>query len=109
MYRIAPILILLGLAGCTVNLRVQGQVEGGAEVFTGTILAQLDSGGTIQITSNRGASCSGQYVTLSSREGRGTLTCSDGRTGAFTFVTVRTSGTGEGRLGNLPMTFTFSP
>lgn len=101
--------VAVALSGCAVTLNVRGQVDRSAETFTGTIVANIDSDGTIQVVSNRGVRCSGQYVVVTRREGTGTLTCDDGRSGPFQFAAVGTRGTGSGRLGGETMTFTFGP
>lgn len=97
------------LSACAVTLNVRGQVDRSTETFTGTILANIDRDGTIEVVSNRGVRCRGQYVVVTRREGSGTLTCDDGRSGPFQFAAVGTRGTGSGRLGGDTMTFTFGP
>lgn len=101
--------VALAVSACSVTLNVRGQVDRSAETFTGTIIANLDRDGTMQVVSNRGVRCSGQYVVVTRREGAGTLTCDDGRSGPFQFAAVGTRGTGSGRLGGETMTFTFAP
>ncbi len=107
-----PCLVLCGalmLSGCSVTLAVRGQVDARREMFVGTVVAQINAGGTISVTSDKGAVCQGEYVVLTAREGRGTLTCQDGRSGPFEFVTTGRRGTGYGRLGGDAFTFTFAP
>lgn len=100
-------MILLALAGCSLTLPVQGQVSGTGETFTGSATGYLDGAGNLQIKSNTGVTCTGLFVYKTKREGAGTFKCSDGRTGPFTFVSTGRRGTGSGKLGGKPFTFTF--
>lgn len=96
------------LGGCIWTLEVNGRIETIDETFTGEVRANREAGhGTISVTSNKGASCSGEYVMVEQRQGRGTLTCIDGRIGPFTFGVVGTRGTGSGRLGGQEFVFSF--
>lgn len=96
------------LSACSMSLPVQGVVQGTQETFTGTATGQMDGGGTLTLTSSTGVTCSGTFVYVTRRNGSGTVTCSDGRTGPFQFVSTGTRGTGQGDLGNgQKFTFTF--
>lgn len=99
------VVVLLG--GCSLSLPVRGQVSESAETFTGTATGYADGAGDLTITTNRGATCSGAFVYVNRRQGDGTFTCSDGRTGPFSFVSTGQRGTGAGTLGGKPVTFTF--
>ena len=99
--------VVVGLAACGTTQPVRGAMEDGTETFTGSATGQLDGGGTLQITSTKGLSCSGQYVYESFRNGRGTFNCTNGQSGPFEFVSTGTRGTGTGRIGGRPFTFTF--
>ena len=105
-----PIIILstlgLALGGCSMTLPVNGHVEGTGEVFTGDATGYSDGGGTLQIASAKTA-CKGQFVYITRREGKGTFTCDDGRTGPFEFVSTGTRGTGTGDFGGKRFIFTF--
>lgn len=96
-----------GLAGCSLTLPVRGQVSESAETFTGTATGYADGAGDMTISTNRGATCSGAFVYVNRRQGEGTFTCNDGRTGPFSFVSTGQRGTGTGNLGGKPVTFTF--
>lgn len=89
------------------TLPVQGAMEDGTETFTGSATGYMDGGGTLQITSNKGLACSGQFVYETRRNGSGTFNCTNGQSGPFQFVSTGTRGTGTGRLGGRPFTFTF--
>ena len=52
-------------------------------------------------------SCKGSYVFIDSRQGEGTFTCVDGRTGPFHFASTGSRGTGTGNLNGILFTFTF--
>jgi hypothetical protein len=95
------------LAGCSLTLAVRGQVGNTGETFTGTATGYMDGAGDLTITSNRGAVCTGAFVYVTRRQGSGTFTCNDGRTGPFEFVSTGSRGTGSGRLGDQPITFVF--
>lgn len=104
----ASVAAILGLAsGCSLTLPVRGATEAGDETFSGTATGYLDRSGTLTIQSDKGTSCTGEFVYVTSREGRGTFSCSDGRSGPFDFVSTGSHGTGTGRLGGQRFTFTF--
>jgi len=100
-----PLFVLLG--ACSLTLPVSGQFTDGSETFTGTATGELDSAGELVITSNIGTVCSGIFVYTSTRTGEGTFTCNDGRSGAFSFVSTGSRGTGTGIIGGRAITFTF--
>lgn len=93
--------------GCSMTLSVNGAMESGDETFTGTATGYMNGGGTLSVTTNKGLSCSGDFVYVTRRFGEGIFKCSDGRSGPFDFVSTGTSGTGKGRLGGELFTFTF--
>lgn len=96
------------LAGCSITVPVRGTVGGTGEAFTGTASESIDGAGTISITSNQGARCSGTFVDVMSSGGDGILQCEDGRTGSFRFTSTGFRGVGSGTLGDRPITFTFA-
>lgn len=98
---------VLLLAGCSVTLPVKGRFESGAVTFTGTATGHLDGSGTLNLTASNGLTVEGSFVYVNSREGRGTFTASDGRSGSFEFVSTGRRGTGTGQLGADRVTFTF--
>jgi len=95
------------LGGCALTLPVRGQVTTGDETFTGKATGYMDGAGTLELTSSKGMTCSGTFVYVSRRDGQGTFTCSNGQSGAFSFVSTGTRGTGTGRIGSREFTFTF--
>ncbi len=97
----------LALGGCGLTLPVKGQVTGSSEVFTGSATGYADGAGSMKITSNRGATCSGPFVYETRRKGSGTFTCSDGRAGTYTFSSTGTKGSGTGTVGKRQFIFTF--
>ena len=100
-------MMAVSLAGCSLTLPVRGQVSESAETFTGTATGYTDGAGDLTIATNLGATCSGAFVYVTRRQGEGTFTCSDGRTGPFSFVSTEQRGTGSGSLAGKPVTFTF--
>ena len=77
------------------------------ESFTGTSTGYMDGGGTVEIVSNRGTVCKGNFVYVTQRRGEGTFTCNDGRAGPFSFVSTGQRGTGTGTIGGRTFVFTF--
>ncbi|MCE1237991.1 MAG: hypothetical protein LWW93_16705 [Hyphomicrobiales bacterium] len=105
LYAIAVAALLL--TGCSMTLPVQGVSEAGDETFTGSATGYLDGGGNLEIASSKGLKCSGTFVYVTRREGKGTFVCTNGLSGPFEFVSTGTRGTGTGHLGNRKFTFTF--
>jgi hypothetical protein len=95
------------LASCSMTLPVTGQVQSTGETFSGSATGKMDGAGHLTIVSSKGATCRGNFVYVSSREGEGTFNCSDGRSGPFTFVSTGSRGTGKGTLDGQPFIFTF--
>lgn len=104
---IAPVLAAALLSGCGMTLPLRGQTETGGETFTGKATGYADGGGTLELTSSKGRNCSGTFVYVTSRNGEGTFTCSNGQSGSFSFVSTGTRGTGTGAIGGERFTFTF--
>src|SRR6185437_3198576 len=95
------------LGACSVTLPVQGQAEDGSEIFSGTATGYLDRSGDLAVTTSKGATCKGDFIYVSAREGEGVFRCADGRSGPFHFVSTGQHGTGQGKLADKPFTFTF--
>ena len=95
------------LASCSMTLPVRGNVMNSDETFSGTATGYMDGGGSLTIVTTRGATCKGNFVYVSRRDGEGVFTCDDGRTGPFKFVSTGTRGTGHGDLGGERFIFTF--
>lgn len=97
----------LVLTACSMTLPVTGQTENGSETFSGKATGYADGGGTLSLESSKGRSCSGNFVYVTGRRGEGTFTCTNGQSGSFSFVSTGTRGTGTGKIGSEPFTFTF--
>ncbi len=95
------------LSSCAMTLPVKGQSESGEELFSGKATGGIDGSGTLNITSTKGRSCQGSFVYTTQRRGEGTFTCTNGQSGAFSFVSTGTKGTGTGTIGGTKFTFTF--
>src|SRR5690554_1379981 len=100
---------LLLLAGCATSLAlpVEGTVQGSGERFQGLAIGYADGSGRLAVHSDTGVNCTGNFVYVTQRSGRGVFNCSDGRSGPFTFVSTGTRGVGQGSLGDDIFTFTF--
>jgi hypothetical protein len=95
------------LLGCSATVPVTGQLQGNRGTFTGSATGYSDGSGELAIVTNAGVSCKGSYVFIDSRQGEGTFTCVDGRTGPFHFASTGSRGTGTGNLNGALFTFTF--
>lgn len=104
---IALVVVTAAMTGCSMTLPVRGQIQNSDETFSGTATGYLNGGGNLVVTSSKGASCTGDFVYVTRRNGEGVFNCNDGRTGPFQFVSTGTSGTGYGDLGGQRFTFTF--
>lgn len=99
--------IFLLTGGCSLTLPVKGSIGNGEITCTGTATGYIDSSGDLQISCTDGLTCTGNFVYITSRYGRGTATCSDGNTGSYDFVSTGQDGTGNGVIGGKPFTFVF--
>lgn len=75
------------IGACDSSIQMAGSA-GDGEVFNGTAIATgaVDTSGTVQLISNRGANCVGrfQYEGVMGPDGKMTFNCSDGRSGEAT-------------------------
>lgn len=95
------------LSACSVTLPVKGQIQNSDETFSGTATGHMDGGGEMTLLSSKGATCTGNFSYVTSRNGEGVFSCSDGRSGPFQFVSTGSRGTGYGDLGGQRFIFTF--
>jgi hypothetical protein len=93
--------------GCSMTLPVQGAVLGSAETLTGTATGQMNGSGTLTLVTSKGATCRGNFVYVTERNGEGLFRCDDGRSGPFRIVSNGTSGTGYGDFSGQRFTFRF--
>lgn len=111
MRAMAVMLAALLLSACETGVAVNGTADDG-EVFTGTTTATgfYDVPGTLQLTSDRGRHCVGQYASPAVGPVKGTaaLSCSDGDRGDVVLTgTGLNSGSGAGYIGSRRITFTW--
>jgi hypothetical protein len=98
----------LALVACSMTLPVNGSFRGGAEPFNGEATGRMDGSGDLRIVSISGARCDGKFrYSDSGVSGSGDFSCSDGRTGTFSFTSAGAQGRGIGRTGR-GETFEFS-
>ncbi|WP_425069176.1 hypothetical protein [Reyranella sp.] len=101
------LLTILSASACSTTLPVTGSLDDGPETFTGSATGYMDGGGTLAITTNKGLSCTGTFVYMTSRSGQGAINCTNGQNGIFEFVSTGKRGAGIGNIGSRPVTFTF--
>jgi hypothetical protein len=104
---IVVVISLMLLSACSMTLPVKGRFESGDVTFSGSATGHLDGSGTITLSASNGLTVKGDFVYVTAREGEGTFTASDGRSGSFKFVSTGRKGTGTGNLGSDKVTFTF--
>ena len=110
MKYITILLLILGCIGftsCSMTLPVSGRFEDGSQTLTGTATGYLAGDGKISLVTSKGLTIEGDFVYVTARQGEGTFTASDGRSGSFSFVSTGTKGTGTGYLGKDKVIFTF--
>lgn len=95
------------LSACSMTLPVKGQLQQTNETFTGQATGYMSGSGVLTVVTSKGATCSGDFVYVTQRQGEGVFTCDDSRSGPFQFVSTGFSGTGFGDLGGERFTFTF--
>jgi len=104
---VLAVLLGLSLAGCSMTLPVRGSVTGTNEPITGTATGYSGGSGTLAVSLGSTATCSGNFVYVTPREGEGVFNCSDGRSGPFHFVSTGSNGTGTGDFNGQRFIFTF--
>ena len=110
---IIPFLSLLivatALSGCSATLPVQGSFTDTNERFLGSATGNADGNGHLTLTSESGQKCSGAFkYDEGFVRGAGNVTCTDGRTGTFSFTSSGAAGSGFGKLSNgQPFKFRF--
>lgn len=97
---------LFALAGCS-TLDVKGQFNNGSEKISGTATGKMDNSGTLEVTISNGVKCNGTFVYETSRKGSGIMSCDNGASGPFTFLSTGSSGIAKGTLDGKPYTLTF--
>lgn len=100
------VIFSLCLTACSKTFPVSGNIPRTKEKFLGTATSQMVGKSAINITTDDGVKCSGEYIAplVSSPDegatGDGKFLCSDGRTGTFTFTGDTVSGEGFGNMDN---------
>lgn len=77
------------------------------EVGHETMAGRLDGSELVLRVDGSGVMCRGALTEIVPGEGRGYLSCSDHRTGSFSYRLVDGGGTAYGRLGGEPLVLTF--
>lgn len=98
---------LLMAGGCASTVPVQGKFMSDIIVFSGQATGFSDEQGELELRGSSDLTCKGPFTYVKPRHAEGTLTCSDGRTGQFSFVTMGSSGTGTGMIGDQQLTLNF--
>lgn len=97
------------LSGCSATLPVQGNFTDTNERFLGSATGKADGNGNLTLTSESGQKCSGAFkYDEGFVSGAGNVTCTDGRTGTFSFTSSGAAGSGFGKLSDgQPFKFRF--
>jgi len=104
MKKILLIVTCACLVACSQTLPVNGKFEKTNERFIGTATGNAFGQGSLNVTTEEGVTCQSKFnsaVASSPTEGvtsHGLLTCSDGRTGNFTYSGTARQGNGFGTL-----------
>lgn len=96
----AAIFVVLIFPAYSMTLPIHGAVRNSTETFTGKATVHFLGDGNLTLTTNKGVTCTGDFVHASQQKGSGTVACEDGRLGSFEFVTAGFSGTGAGMIGS---------
>jgi len=107
LYILTCAVVLMLLTACSMTVPVRGRFSSGEVAFTGTATGYIGGKGEMMVFGSNGLTCKGNFVYVTHRQGEGTFTCSDGRSGPFSFAAIGSSGTGTGKIGNDILTFTF--
>lgn len=98
MRRYMPVAVTALCIGCSSTVAVNGKIEDLSETFSGWATNYKDNLGYIQIASDKGTICAGNFVRTTSRTAEGVFDCSDGRSGAFRFVSTESRAAGHSLL-----------
>ncbi|MGE0252440.1 MAG: hypothetical protein AB7G80_06805 [Dongiaceae bacterium] len=94
------------LVGCSTTFPVTGSISRTGEKFIGTATSVLAGKSSIEMTTENGIKCSGEYeapIVWSMTEGasfNGTVSCDDGRKGTFHGTGTSVNGQGFGKMTN---------
>lgn len=109
MKRAIVMLSAICLASCAgVGYRVNGSLDEGPELFSGTLVKYLDRTGSIEVRSTKGLWCSGPITYADMSRGTGALKCRDGQTGSLDVEFYGSTGRGSGEIGSRRFAFTVS-
>lgn len=110
MKKICMLTILLAgsllVSGCSKTFPVTGVIERTGENFVGTATSVLGGTSHIEMTTEDGIKCSGEYVApvvWSNTQGasfNGSVSCDDGRKGTFHGTGTTVNGQGFGKMTN---------
>lgn len=98
---ILSMISIVTLSGCAGVSPVSGRIADTDEIFIGTYPSNALTGasGEMKLTSNKGANCRATLEEVNTLSRQGVITCDDGRSGTFKFITdayfVSTVGYGE--------------
>jgi hypothetical protein len=101
-------LLVISLPAIAKNKVAVVNGSAGAETFTGTLERYNEHSGTLAIQLSGGATCEGRFTEQAHGKARkGTMFCSDGKSGSYTFVPGSHEGVGYGTLNGQNINFTF--
>jgi hypothetical protein len=97
----------LALCGCATEHNVEGRMLHASETFSGTAANGWGSGGSLTVTSSKGAKCVGRYMKAEAiNSSVAVMNCDDGRAGSVLFLDGAHSSIGTGMLGKDIVTLT---
>jgi len=101
------VITLMLLAGFSKTAPIRGTFVSDSRTFKGTATGYVTGRGELTIQTSNGIHCTGRFARVTHTKGKGTMTCSDGRSMPFVFFSHGVSGNGVGQIGDEQITFTF--
>ncbi len=86
----------LDFSGTSMTIPVKGEAAGSGEVFSGSAKYNTSGTGWVDVISNHGVTASGPLRFETDSKGSGSVYCSDGRRGVYTFHLTADEGAGIG-------------
>jgi hypothetical protein len=92
--------LVVSLSACSTGETVEGRMLHTPEFFSGTVAGRWRDGGSLSLTSSKGAKCIGRYAKgETAGSSIAMMNCDDGRTGSVFFTDSPHESIGTGMLG----------